>query len=137
MFHPFFLPHHAAPAQSLDTPPARVRVAMQYLALCNQKTGPKLLPGGFQNEGLHEVEGEKLTEHEGVTQRAACTLLEMYFLGRLPPSCWEQAHVAHATEGRVGFHASDDPQPEWSCPVCKNQNSNCLMCWMRRMASGG
>lgn len=70
-----------------DEVPARVRLAMEYLAHCTVKT----MTRGMANDvGFDTVPGQELTDEEASAHGTACLLIQSYFRGRLKPS-----HVEH------------------------------------------
>ena len=130
-FYPFpiFQPQELSPQGPGDDVPARVRLAMEYLAHCTTKT---MVRGMVNDVGFDTIEGQKLTEEELSAQGTACLLIQRYFRGKLKPS-----HVEHlvldAMEDRQGesrpevagmlmkcFACAPNP-PQPCCPFCHGQ----------------
>lgn len=111
-----------------NEPPARIRVAMELLAMFTVKTTDKVIPSGEFN--CHTLDGQKLTEQEEIARSRACIMLQDYFLGRMEPNTWEQKLLdppkgltpVGNQPGRVivCFHcASSSGTPKRSCVFCK------------------
>lgn len=86
MVHPFFgMPPAPMPPRN-DVPPARVQMAMEYLAFLSVKQMKRAVAN---NMSIEIVPGQALDEEEVLAKHAACKTLAKYFSGRLPFSQWE------------------------------------------------
>ncbi len=125
IFQPLQSQQQHAPSEEV---PARVHLAMEFLAHCTAKT---MVKGMVNDVGFDTVPGQSLTDEEASAQATACNLLQSYFRGRLKPSHAENLAL-DALEGKVGNRpdgsgmlmkcfacAPNPPQP--GCPFCQGQ----------------
>ena len=75
------------PSVREDQPPARVRLAVDFLALLIHKQMPR---AAVNDMAIEWAEGQKLTGPEVESHIAACDLLTDYFRGRLRSDPWEK-----------------------------------------------
>jgi hypothetical protein len=109
------------PAQqaSLNEPPARVLVALHFLKHATQKTMTQL---AVNDVGFQEVEGQKLTEDEEWTHKAACKVLTDYFQGRFKLDRWEKGMQEEVRGGPgtvLNCLACSPGPPKPNCQMCR------------------
>lgn len=80
----FPMPNTTAPR---DEPPARIRLAVDFLALLIHKQMPR---AAVNDISIEWAEGQKLIGSEVEAQIAACDLLTRYFEGKLRPDIFER-----------------------------------------------
>lgn len=85
-FFPMAFPMPSAPALR-DEPPARIRMAVDFLALLIHK---QMSRAAVNDISIEWAEGQKLIGSEIEAQIAACDLLTKYFEGKLRPDVFEK-----------------------------------------------
>lgn len=111
----------AAQHSGRDDPPARVQVALAYLAQLTQKT----MARAAANElSIEVIDGQKLTTAEEGAQEDACHLLAAYFRGSLKPTPEEKTELdMRKHRMRTGTMMQ--------CPACSKlsrPDGNCYLC---------
>lgn len=81
-------PSFQSPAEQ---PPARVRVAVEFLQNLNFKTMDRIAVTDIE---ACCFDGDELSPTEECARDAACDLLTDYFMGKLKPSLWEQKAIS-------------------------------------------
>lgn len=118
-----FLPFPIMPAPSQGSeivPPARVRVALEFLSQISTKTMQKVAINEHQ---LEVLDGQKLTTAEANAQATAANLLSDYFHGKLKPDYWEERDDNSLPSG-------DEPGLLIRCISCEpgQPKQNCYLC---------
>jgi hypothetical protein len=98
---------------SEETPPARIRVAMEFLNSLTMKTMRR--PYG-NNMTIDVIPGQKLTKAELNTQATAANLLNDYFTGKMQPAQWEEQQEQGCGTVLRCFACYPGPKPE--CALC-------------------
>lgn len=93
-------------------PPARVRLAVDFLALLIHKQSPR---PAVNDISIEWSEGQKLIGSEIEAQIAACDLLTRYFEGKLRPDSFERK----GTEDRGALV---------NCPACYGRDLGGAIC---------
>ncbi len=109
------------PPQRMEEPPARVKVAMDYLRDLTMKTMPQVAVNGME---IREIDLTRLTSGETSVQSTACDLLKQYFTGSLQPDHWERQ------QGEFGGELNRRAGMLLRCPSCLGDMSkpDCLVC---------
>jgi len=112
-------------------PPARVRMAMDFLAYATDKTAVKLVPysAGFDNKvDVERVNGQNLTEEERAAQKAACVLLTQYFGGKVKIDVWEEMSL-EAIDRTLPPETIPGHSVLVPCHLCQRPgNASCKLC---------
>ena len=106
---PFQQPQQIAEA---GQPPARVRIALEFLTNLSSKT---MLRAAANDLSIEVIPGQDLTSNEKDAQLAACDMLADYFGGRLKQDIWEKAEF-DMTLRRIG--SSEMPGVIIRCVLC-------------------
>lgn len=119
MMSPLVFNHHV-PSQTSTEPPARVKVALEFLAHLTLKTMPRVAINDLQ---IQEIDGQRLTAHEQTAQMTACEVLCDYFRGKLPVSRWEKPIVSEENSPPRGSNIIN-------CPACMPgpARPSCYLC---------
>ena len=111
-----------------NDPPARVKLALEYLSQLLIKTMPRAAASEHTIEWAPEA---KLSANEVAAQGAACSLLVKYFSGDLKPDGWEtQRKQAGNKEiqkgGKVGTYMrcfGCAPEFTGECNICNGRRT--------------
>ena len=122
--NPHFFPFLSMPALQQTSevgPPARVTVALGFLAQISAKTMQKVAINEHQFEVL---DGQKLTTAEANAQATAANLLSDYFHGKLKPDYWEDQGDSHLPSGDklgviISCVACGPGQVKQDCYLCQ------------------
>jgi hypothetical protein len=103
-----------------QAPPARVRVALEFLRDLTFKTMPKV---AINDVAIEDVPLQKLTAEEEAAQDAACFLLSSYFNGRLQLNVQEKSELEQSKR-------ADGPGVVMKCQLCYGGpiNPGCALC---------
>lgn len=120
-FMPYPIMAFPPPPQREDSiPPARVRVAVEFLNNLSFKTMPRV---AMNDVNIETIDGQKLSLREQEAQSAACNLLISYFKGELPQDVFEKQEVLG--KGTIinclACNPSRPPSP--SCRICQGTGS--------------
>jgi hypothetical protein len=100
------------PMREPEKPPLRVRVALSFLQQLNNKQQASI---AATENNIEAFDGLKPSPEEEATRASACSMLDRYFNGTLPPDEWEQQQFR------------GNPTLEFEC-LCKGQNDSCPFC---------
>lgn len=115
---PMPFPFMGMPSQEKQSPPPRVKVAMDLIQFLSMKTMTKV----FVNEvGFHPEEGQSLTTAEANAQATACNMLNDYFLGKMKITEWEKSseRKIEGTGTILQCFACAPGPTKSSCKLCK------------------
>ena len=118
MMFPMMFPMMSQGQEHRDHPPARVRLALEFLQHLSFKTMSRC---AVNDISIEEIPGQKLTEHERSAEVYACRALGSYFQGNLTPDVYERERSVQVP-GQPGIYIR--------CPVCPPSGSNpgCNFC---------
>lgn len=113
--------------QKTESPPPRIRVAMEFLTDLTIKTAPRVAANDM---GFHEIDPQKLTLPETQAMNAACLCLTDYFKGELRPDRYENNEQRYLPENVRGpgtilrcIRCGVGGVPDATCIVCNGSGS--------------
>ena len=123
-FLPMIMPFPIGQSQpEREIPPARVRVALEFLMQLTVKT---MTRAAISDIAIEEIPGQKLTSGEQDAQQSACQMLADYFRGHMEPDMREKEERELLKRGLSGR----DPGLFLRCMACAPGpiNPNCRLC---------
>lgn len=109
--------------------PPRVHIAMQMLAMLNNKTEPVVVvAGGFGESGgtPERIDTQKLTVNEVVLHDQACETLIAYLAGKHAPD--ELEKPAMRREAKRAKKQEKQTVRMIACPNCHGAGGQCSLC---------
>ena len=106
-----------------DSPPARVRVAVDLLTMMIAKQMDRV---AINDVGFHEIPGRQLSKDESLVQIAAFRLLSKYFDGELKPSEQEDKkpqQLKGVILNCIFCSANSTGKGDPNCNMCHGQGS--------------
>ncbi len=112
------------PERYPDNPPARVRVALEVLAMFTHK---QMTRAAVSDIAIETLPGQELTKAQRIAEASACHLLAEWFAGKLEASHTENVLV-QAMKQNLDKEGESHRGHVLRCVACNGTDSSCHFC---------